>query len=55
MGNEKDSSEKKIVEGKKRDGKFGGNRKSSYICSVKTMVMTTPLNAGSKPVSKLLH
>ena len=34
---------------------FGSYRNSSYLCSVKMNHLTTPLNAGSKTVSPLLH
>ena len=35
--------------------KFGTYRKSFYLCSVKMYVLTTPLSAGSKTLSPLLH
>ena len=35
--------------------KFGTFIISSYICTVRAKVLTTPLNAGSKALSILLH
>jgi len=46
------SGRKKKFE-KKKAKKFGGNKKSPYICTV--IKMTTPLSAGSKTVSPLLQ
>ena len=34
---------------------FGSFKISSYLCSVKNVFLTTPLSAGSKPLSTLLH
>ena len=34
---------------------FGGLLAYSYLCSVRTLVLTTPLSAGSKTLSPLLH
>ena len=39
----------------KKRVKFGGYQKNPYLCIVKMNILTTPLSAGSKPVSKLLH
>jgi len=35
--------------------KFGIFKKSFYLCTVRTKVLTTPLSAGSKTLSPLLH
>ena len=35
--------------------KFGSEGKNAYLCSVRTLVLTTPLSAGSKALSILLH
>ena len=35
--------------------KFGTFMISLYLCSVRTTVLTTPLSAGSKTLSPLLH
>ena len=40
---------------KKVASKFGGFKNSSYLCTVRTLVLTTPLSAGSKTLSPLLH
>ena len=34
---------------------FGTYRNNSYICSVKSLLLATPLSAGSKTLSTLLH
>jgi hypothetical protein len=34
---------------KKVASKFGGFKNSPYLCTVRTIVLTTPLSAGSKP------
>jgi len=34
---------------------FGRLTKNAYLCSVRTIVLTTPLSAGSKTLSPLLH
>ena len=39
----------------KRRKKNATIRKSTYICIVKAIVLTTPLSAGSKTLSPLLH
>jgi len=35
--------------------KFGIYKNTSYLCNVRTIVLTTPLSAGSKTLSPLLH
>lgn len=34
---------------------FGTYRNNSYLCSVKSLLLATPLSAGSKTLSTLLH
>ena len=36
-------------------GKFGNFENSSYLCSVRRIVLATPLSAGSKALQILLH
>ncbi len=36
------------IRAKKIAKKFGGYNKNTYLCSVKTSLLTTPLSAGSK-------
>ena len=40
---------------KKRDEKIGDHGINAYLCSVKTLVLTTPLSAGSKALQVLLQ
>ena len=35
--------------------KFGGIAENVFLCGVKTSVLATPLSAGSKTLSPLLH
>jgi len=43
------------IRAKKKLKKFGRYNKNAYLCNVKTSVLATPLSAGSKTLSPLLH